>query len=453
MPPDAQDEIYEAAKKPEWDIPALRKLDSETLRRMALEDSLALPPGLTKQELIYELLKAKVTRTGLGWGEGVLDVLPDGFGFLRSPLYDYLAGPDDIYVSPSQIRRLNLRPGHLLAGPVRPPKGGEKYFALLHVEAVDGGSIKDLRTRTRFDELVPVLPAERLRLEHPGCALDMRLMDLLAPIGKGQRVLIKAPLHSGRPPILTHMAQALHANHPDLCIVVCLIDERPEDVTELRKELGVGPGTQNGHNLEVVSTSFEESAERHSGVAEMALARCQRLVECGRDVVLIFDSLTQYVRAQNEVVPPTGRVLRAGLDIKALEKPKALFAAAKAIDGAGSLTVIATALHGTGSAINDAVLEEFTHRSNSIVTISPDLAELHVRPGYDIAQTGTRREDNLLEEPDVQRLRELRAELDRMVATGDTPRDGQRIAHDELVRRIQDAPDNRTFLDGLPSGG
>jgi transcription termination factor Rho len=375
-----------------------------------------------------------VTNRGLGWGEGTLDILPDGFGFLRSRRYNYQAGPDDIYVSPSQIRRLNLKQGHELAGPVRPPKESEKYFALLHVEAVNGRPVEDLRRRIPFANLTPLLPSERLRIEHDGCGLDMRLVDLLAPMGRGQRTLILSPPHSGRTVLLTHLAQAILSGNPDLYVILLMLDERPEEVTEAVR--CTGPDDRR----EVVASTFDEPAARHVALAEMAVQKASRMVEAGEHVALLVDSLTSLVRAYNADVPHSGKILAAGLDAVALHEPKKLFGAARNVEEGGSLTVIATALTDTGSRLNDVVVEEFSHKGNCEIVLDWHLAGLHVYPAIDVAGTGTRREDNLLPAEDLERLRRLRKEVDR---------GSKQETLEALVDRVAKTDSNRELLDSL----
>jgi transcription termination factor Rho len=389
---------------------------------------------LTKQELIFHLLRQRVTHTGLGWGEGVLDILPDGFGFLRSKRYSYAAGSDDIYVSPSQIRRLNLKPGHLLAGPVRPPKEGEKYFALLHVEAVNGGTVEELRGRIPFDELTPLLPHQRLSLEHPGCGLDMRLLDFLAPLGKGQRTLVATPPLTGRGALLTHFAQAILHNHPEVYVILLMVDERPEDITEMLRQ--TGPDNRR----EVAASSFDEPASRHVALAELVTDRARRMVETGQDVVILMDSLTQLTRAYNTEVPHSGKILSAGLDANALQRPKRLFGSARKVEEGGSLTVVATVLTDTGSRMNDVIAEEFRGKANSDIVLSDKLSGLHIYPALDIAHTGTRSEDRLLSENELLKVRRLRKELSGM-ATGE--------ALESLLERVTKTKDNAAFLDSL----
>ncbi len=431
---DQRNEIYEAAKKADYEIPKLQAMSMQDLIARARKEGVDCSPGSSKQELIFQLLKNRVTNTGLGWGEGVLDILPDGFGFLRSRQYNYTAGIDDIYVSPSQIRRLNLKQGHLLAGPVRPPKDGEKYFALLHVEAVNGGTVEDLRNRIAFEELTPVMPDDRLRLEHPGCGLDMRLLDFLSPLGKGQRTLILAPPLAGRSALLTHLAQAILHNHPDVYVILLVVDERPEDITEMIRDTGPD------HRREVVASSFDEPASRHVALAEIVTEKARRMVEAGRDVVVLMDSLTQLTRAYNTEVPHSGKILSAGLDAVALQRPKRLFGSARKVEEGGSLTVIATALTDTGSRMNDVICEEFRGKANSEITLSEELAELHVYPALAIGHTSTRREERLLTAEELKQVRKLRKQLSHKEPE---------VALEELMERVSQTETNEEFLTGL----
>lgn len=429
-----RNEIYEAAKHRDHEIPKLQAMSMTQLIELARTEGVDSYAGLTKQELIFQLLRRRVTSSGLGWGEGVLDILADGFGFLRSRQYSYQAGPDDIYVSPSQIRRLNLKPGHLLAGPVRPPKEGEKYFALLHVEGVNGGTVEELRRRILFDELTPLWPSERLALTYPGGPDDLRMLDLLAPMGKGQRTLVLAPPGSSRTKLLTHMAQGLLHNHPGLYVIVLLVDERPEEVPEFLRS--TGPDDRR----EIAASTFDEPASRHIALAEFVLERARRLVEAGKDVVLLLDSLTALVRAYASELPPSGKILCAGLDAAALPRAKRLFASARATEESGSLTVVATALSGTDSRINDVIIEEFAGKANSEIVLDPELAALHVYPALDVMRTGTRREDNLMSEDEAEKLRRLRASLVTM---------DRRAALERLQLGIARSTDNAAFLASL----
>jgi len=431
---DQRNEIYEAAKKADYQIPKLQELAMSELLRLARQEGVEGYPGLSKQELIFQLLRQRVTSTGLGWGEGVLDVLPDGFGFLRSKRYNYVAGPDDIYVSPSQIRRLNLKQGHLLAGPVRPPKEGEKYFALLHVEAVNAGTVDELRHRIPFDELTPVLPNERLRLEHPDCGIDMRLLDFLAPLGKGQRTLIMTPPLTGRSVLLTHLAQAILHNHPEVYVILLAVDQRPEDITEMRRQ--TGPDERR----EVAASSFDEPAGRHIALAEIVVQKARRMVETGRDVVMLMDSLTQLTRAYNTEIPHSGKIITAGLDAVALQRPKHLFGSARCVEEGGSLTVIATALTDTNSRMNEVICDEFKGKANSEIVLSEQLTGLHVYPAIDIAHSSTREEDRLLDPDELRKVRKLRRELSSIPG-------GNGL--EKLMERVSQTATNSMFFVGV----
>ncbi len=430
----ARNEVYERAKRTDYDIPRLQKLGVPELLRIAQDAGVEATVGLTKQELIFQILKRKVTSQGLGWGEGTLDVLPDGFGFLRSRRYNYQAGPDDIYVSPSQIRRLNLKQGHVIAGPVRPPKDGEKYFALLHVEWVDGKTVEDLRRRIPFDDMTPLVPTRRLLLDRDGTPLDVRLLDLLAPMGRGQRALVLAPPNSRRAALLIHLSQAILDGNPDVYLILLLLDERPEEVTVAARS--TGPDDRR----EVVASTFDEPASRHVALADLAIMKAKRMVESGAHVVLVLDSLTSLVRAFNTELPPTGKTLCAGLDVAALQPTKRLFGAARNVEEGGSLTVIATALTGTGSRVDEVIAEEFRGKGNCEVVLDERLAGLHLYPPIDVLRTGTRREDSLLPPADLQRLRALRAHVDR---------DSMRESLEDLIARVQATPSNRALLDSL----
>ncbi|MBI5853003.1 MAG: transcription termination factor Rho [Planctomycetes bacterium] len=431
---DERNAVYERAKRTDYDIPRLQALSIGELLQIATEADVESTVGLSRQELIFQILKRKVTAQGLGWGEGTLDILPDGFGFLRSRRYNYQAGPDDIYVSPSQIRRLNLKQGHQIAGPVRPPKDGEKYFALLHIEWVDGKTVDDLRRRIAFDDLTPVLPDRRLVLDLGKAPLDVRVVDLLAPLGFGQRTLVLAPPNSRRNALLTHLAQAILDGNPTVYVILLLLDERPEEVTIAQRS------TAPDDRREVVASTFDEPAARHVALAEMALMKCKRMVESGRDVVLCVDSLTSLVRAYNLELPPTGKTLCAGLDAAALQQPKRLFGAARNVEEGGSLTVLATALTGTGARIDEVIAEEFRGKGNCEIVLDERLAGLHLYPPIDVLRTGTRREDSLLPPQDLLRLRALRAAIDRTSA---------RESLEMLIARVEATTSNRALLDAL----
>lgn len=432
---DAQERALAGLRRVDADVGRLQAMSYPQLQQLATDEAVAVPPGLGRKELVFEILRARLQDCGLGYVEGALEVLADGFGFLRSPLHDYAAGADDVYVSPSQIRRLNLKSGHLLAGPVRPPGRGEKYFALAHIDLVNGADAGSLHRVVPFAELLPVLPHRRLRLQHPGAAPAARLLDLLAPWGHGQRILVQAPPGSRRTLLLTQLAAALAACQPQLYQIVCLLDERPEDVTEVRQQLPRGP------QREVVATSFELPALRHLQLAEMALAKAMRMVEAGVDVVLLLDSLTSLVRASAHELPTTGKVLAPGLDVGALQRGKRLFGAARQADGGASLTVLATVLVGTGSRLDEVIAAEFQNRGNSTVALDAQLCEQHCWPAIDVLQTGTRRDDQLLPAADIDRLRRLRQQLAAQ------PRE---VRLDRLLAMLQLQPDNDALLRQLP---
>jgi transcription termination factor Rho len=346
--------------------------------------------GLRKQELIFAILQAQTEKNGLIYSEGVLEILPDGFGFLRSPDYNYLPGPDDIYVSPSQIRRFNLRSGDTIAGQIRPPKDSERYFALLKVEAVNFEDPEATASKILFDNLTPLYPEEKINLETDKDNYSARIIDLLVPIGKGQRALIVSPPRSGKTMLLQNIANAITTNHKECVLIVLLIDERPEEVTDMAR-------TVKG---EVVSSTFDEPAQRHVQVAEMVLEKAKRLVEHKKDVVILLDSVTRLARAYNSVVPPSGKVLSGGVDSNALQKPKRFFGAARNIEEGGSLTIIATALIDTGSRMDEVIFEEFKGTGNMEINLDRKLAERRIWPAIDIKKSGTRKEE-LLHAPEV----------------------------------------------------
>ncbi|MGE0141961.1 MAG: transcription termination factor Rho [Planctomycetota bacterium] len=431
---DDRNEVYERAKRADYDIPRLQRLSVAELVAIAEDAGVESTVGLAKQELIFHILKCKVTSQGLGWGEGTLDVLPDGFGFLRSREFNYQAGPDDIYVSPSQIRRLNLKQGHQIAGPVRPPKDGEKYFALLHVEWVDGKPVEDLRRRIPFDEMTPIVPTARLALDIEGTPREVRMLDLLAPMGRGQRTLILAPPNSRRAALLIALSQTILRANQDVYLILLLLDERPEEITLAQR------GIEPHERREVVASTFDEPASRHTALAEMTIHKSRRMVESGAHVVLVIDSLTSMVRAFNLESTPSGKTLCAGLDANALLAPKRIFGAARNLEEGGSLTVIATALTGTGARIDEVVAEEFRGKGNCEIVLDERLAGLHLFPAIDVLHTGTRREDSLLPPADLDKLRTLRKALDR---------ESRREALEDLIARVEATPNNRTLLDAL----
>ncbi|GAB4155764.1 MAG: transcription termination factor Rho [Planctomycetota bacterium] len=382
----------------------LKTMTCAELRKLADESGLDLPPGLSSEDLVFEILKARIGASAPGYAQGVLEVLPDGFGFLRSPARDYRPGSDDVYVSPSQIRRLNLKPGHVLSGPMRAPAHGEKYLALSHVDLVNGASAEDLRKRTPFSDLAAGMPRRRLRLAGPW--IDARIVGCIAPWGLGQRVLIEAPPRSGRTLLLSDLAEALELGQPEVYQIVCLIDERPEDAAEMRARLG------GSRQREVVATTFDEPPARHLALSDMVLARAMRMVEAGENVILVLDSLTDLVRACAIEQAPSGRVLAPGLDAGSFVRAKRLFAAARQIEGGGSLTVVATVSTGTDSPVERAIAEEFERRCGSQIVLDRSLAEQRILPAIDVLASGTRREECLLSGAEIEELRMLRQELE-----------------------------------------
>ncbi len=382
----------------------LQSLPMADVHRRAIAEGITDIQGLKKQELIFKILKTKIARRDLVYGEGVLEVLPDGFGFLRSPHYSYTAAPDDIYVSPSQIRRFHLRTGQSIFGPIRPPKESERYFAMLRVEKIDGYDSAELPTRVAFDDLTPLYPEERLIMETQSTALETRIMDIITPIGKGQRGLIVSPPRAGKTMVLQAVAHSIAENHPDCHLIVLLIDERPEEVTDMRR-------TVKG---EVVSSTFDEPASRHVQVTEMVLARARRLVEYGQDVVILLDSITRLARAYNTEVPNSGKILSGGVDANALQRPKRFFGAARNCEEGGSLTILGTALIDTGSRMDEVIYEEFKGTGNMELHLERKLADKRIFPAFDITRSGTRKEELLLDVEELRRVWALRKVLNDM---------------------------------------
>jgi transcription termination factor Rho len=385
---------------------------------------------MRKQDLIFALLKAQTEQNGSIFGEGVLELLPDGFGFLRSPDYSYLPGPDDIYVSPSQIRRFNLRTGDTVSGQIRPPKDSERYFALLKVDMINGDGPDSARTRMLFDNLTPIYPNQRLKLESEPTRYEMRVMDLIAPIGKGQRGLIVAPPRTGKTVLLQQIANSITANHSEVVLIVLLIDERPEEVTDMQRSV----------NGEVVSSTFDEQAQRHVQVAEMVIEKAKRFVEHGRDVVILLDSITRLARAYNTVVPHSGKILSGGVDSNALHKPKRFFGAARNIEEGGSLTIIATALIETGSRMDEVIFEEFKGTGNAELHLDRKLADKRIYPAIDMQRSGTRKEDLLLTPLELNRMWVIRKVLAPL-----NPVDAMEF----LLDRMKRTKDNIEFLESM----
>jgi transcription termination factor Rho len=387
------------------DIAALKDMKISALNKIAKElDINGGVSGLKKQDLIFKILQAKAEKEGLMFGSGVLEVLPEGFGFLRSPNYNYLPSPDDIYVSPSQIRKFSLRTGDTVSGQIRPPKDNEKYFALLKVEAVNFEDPEGSRNRVLFDNLTPVYPKERFILETVPEELSTRVLDLLCPIGKGQRGLIVAPPYSGKTVLLQKVANAIMKNYQEVILMVLLIDERPEEVTEMK----------NMVKGEVISSTFDEPAQRHVQVAEMALEKAKRLTEHKKDVVILLDSITRLARAYNLVEPHSGRILSGGIDSSALHKPKRFFGAARALEEGGSLTIIATSLIDTGSRMDDVIFEEFKGTGNMEITLDRNIFQRRIYPSIDIKRSNTRREELLIHPDELQRIWMLRKALNEL---------------------------------------
>ncbi|HMP01291.1 MAG TPA: transcription termination factor Rho [Gemmatales bacterium] len=369
-------------------ITELQQMTMQQLLKIAKEENIADAAGLKKQDLIFKIVKERTKQNGLMYGEGTLEILPDGFGFLRSPDYNYLPCPDDIYISPSQIRRFGLRNGTIVCGQIRPPKENERYFALLRVEAINYQDPELLPQKVFFDDLTPLHPNQRLRLETAGDELNMRVVDLIMPIGKGQRALIVAPPRTGKTVLLQKMANSILKNHPEVYVIVLLIDERPEEVTDMERNV-------KGVRCEVISSTFDEPTARHVQVCEMVIEKAKRLVEYGQDVVILLDSITRMARAYNTEVPHSGKILTGGVDANALQKPKRFFGAARNIEEGGSLTILATALVDTGSKMDEVIFEEFKGTGNAELHLDRRLVDKRVWPAIDINSSGTRKEELL----------------------------------------------------------
>jgi transcription termination factor Rho len=382
-------------------IAELKEKNITELTRIARSLELPGASGLRKQDLIFKILQAQSEKEGHIFAEGVLEILPDGYGFLRSPDYNYLPGPDDIYVSPSQIRKFDLKTGDTVSGQVRPPHEGEKYFALVKIEAVNFESPDEARNKILFDNLTPLYPQERIKQESVRENISARVMDLLTPVGKGQRGLIVAPPRTGKTMLLQNIANSVTTNHPEVVLIVLLIDERPEEVTDMQRSV----------KGEVISSTFDEPAARHVQVAEMVIEKAKRLVEHKRDVVILLDSITRLARAYNTIVPPSGKVLSGGVDSNALQRPKRFFGAARNIEEGGSLTIIATALVETGSRMDDVIFEEFKGTGNMEIILDRKLVDKRVFPAIDIQRSGTRKEELLIPKDDLARIWVLRKVL------------------------------------------
>jgi len=418
------------------DIAQLKEMNISALTQIAKDLNIQGASGMRKQELIFKILQAQTEKSGFIFSEGVLETLPDGFGFLRAPDYNYLPGPDDIYVSPSQIRKFDLRTGDTVSGQVRPPKDGERYFALIKVEAVNFEHPDEARNKIFFDNLTPLYPNERLKLETTNGKdnLSARVLDLLTPIGKGQRGLIVSPPRTGKTMLLQTIANSITANHPEVILIVLLIDERPEEVTDMQRSV----------NGEVISSTFDEPASRHVQVAEMVIEKAKRLVEHKRDVVILLDSITRLARAYNTIVPPSGKVLSGGVDSNALQRPKRFFGAARNIEEGGSLTIMATALIDTGSRMDDVIFEEFKGTGNMEIGLDRKLVDKRVFPAIDINRSGTRKEELLVPRDELNRIWILRKVLNPLSTVE---------AMELLLDKMGKSKTNAEFLASMSGGG
>ena len=414
-------------------ISELKEKSITELTRIARTLELPGASGMRKADLIFRILQAQAEKEGLIFAEGVLEILPEGFGFLRSPDYNYLPGPDDIYVSPSQIRRFDLRTGDTTSGQVRPPKEGENYFALVKIDAVNFESPEEARNKIFFDNLTPLYPQDRIKLETTREALSGRVMDLLTPLGKGQRGLIVSPPRTGKTMLLQSIANSITTNHPEVTLIVLLIDERPEEVTDMQRSV----------HGEVISSTFDEPAARHVQVAEMVIEKAKRLVEHRRDVVILLDSITRLARAYNTIVPPSGKVLSGGVDSNALQRPKRFFGAARNIEEGGSLTIVATALIDTGSRMDDVIFEEFKGTGNCEIILERKLVDKRVFPAIDINRSGTRKEELLMPKDELNRVWVLRKILNQL-----SPVEAMEL----LLDRLSKTKANADFLASMSGG-
>jgi len=417
-------------KEEQLDITKLKDMKMSELTKLAKDMNMNGISGLKKQDLIFRVLQGKAEQEGLMFGEGTLEILSEGFGFLRSPNYNYLPCPDDIYISPSQIRRFDLKTGDHVSGHIRPPKEGEKYFALLKVEAVNYENPEKCKEKIFFDNLTPLYPNQRVKLETVPKEISMRVMDLLTPLGKGQRALIVAPPYSGKTVLLQKIANSITTNNPDVILIVLLIDERPEEVTDM----------QRGVNGEVIASTFDEPAERHVQIAEIVLEKAKRLVEHQRDVVILLDSITRLARAYNTVVPHSGKILSGGVDSNALHKPKRFFGAARALDEGGSLTIIATSLVDTGSRMDEVIFEEFKGTGNMELQLDRNLFQRRIYPAIDIKRSNTRHEELLVPEDDLQRIWLLRKAINDLNSAE---------AMELLIDKLGKFKSNEEFLDNM----
>ncbi len=415
---------------PEVNLKELKNLKISDLNKAARDLGVEGASNMRKQELIFGILQSQAERGGVIYGEGVLETLPDGFGFLRAPDYNYLPGPDDIYVSPSQIRRFNLRTGDTVSGQIRPPKDSERYFALLKVESVNGAAPDPSFEKILFDNLTPLYPMEKFKMEYETENFSTRVIDLLSPIGKGQRSIIVAPPRTGKTVLMQNVANAIAKNHPDAVLIVLLIDERPEEVTDMERSV----------RGEVISSTFDEPAQRHVQVAEMVIEKAKRLVEHKHDVVILLDSITRLARAYNAVVPPSGKILSGGVDSNALHKPKRFFGAARNIEEGGSLTIIATALIDTGSRMDEVIFEEFKGTGNMELVLDRKLSEKRIFPAIDINKSGTRKEELLLPKDVLNRMWILRKLLQPLNTVD---------AMEFLLEKLEKTKTNADFIDSM----
>ena len=427
--PRSETEKYEKVKREEVYLTKLQDCTVAELLKIAKQEGIRDMLQPKKQDLIYRIIQEKAKQNGLLFGEGVLEVLPEGFGFLRSPKYNYLPCPDDIYISPSQIRRFGMRTGHMISGQIRPPKEGEKYFALLKVEAINGENPEALGSRIAFENLTPLHPRERMRLETDAGELSMRVMDLLVPIGKGQRGLIVASPRTGKTVLLQKIANAILKNHPEIDLIVLLIDERPEEVTEFKRNL---KGT-----ADVIASCFDEPPARHLQVTEMVLEKAKRMVESKKDVVILVDSLTRMTRAYNNEAPHSGRIMTGGIDSTAFQGPKRFFGAARKVEEGGSLTIVASALIDTGSKMDEVIFEEFKGTGNSELHLVRELADRRIFPSFDLMRSGTRKEELLLHPDELKRVWLLRKVLADMKLIE---------AMETLIERMRKTKSNIEFL-------
>ena len=423
-------DAFAPSKAADFNIADLQRMSMTELLEIAEQEKLTEYHGMKKQDLIFKILKERTRLSGLMFGEGTLEILPDGFGFLRSPDYHYLPCPDDIYVSPSQIRRFGLRTGATVAGQIRPPKENERYFALLRVEAINGEDPNLLTGKVFFDDLTPLHPEHRLKLADKAPHLSTRIVDLIAPIGLGQRGLIVSPPRAGKTILLQQMADAVRQNHPDAYVIVLLIDERPEEVTDMERKL-------KADNCEVVSSTFDEPTARHIQVSEMVIEKAKRMVEYGHDVIIFLDSITRLARAWNTEIPNSGKTLSGGVDANALQNPKRFFGAARCVEEGGSLTIIATALVDTGSRMDEVIFEEFKGTGNTELHLDRRMVEKRIWPAIDVNRSGTRREELLMNEEELKLVWVLRRVLNDM-----NPVEAMEL----LVKRMGRTKSNAEFL-------